>query len=468
MNLGVARSAGHATFRPGQFVYHCLDGAKEVRVTVGKSTRPSSNPDDAIIGSVIGGRYRVTSLIGRGGMASVYRALDQSLPREVALKLMLPGMAIPDEIRRQRNEIDTLAALNHHALVTLFDAGTEKTQTGDRVFLVMEFVDGPNLHEVMTSPLPSGLVAHLGADVAEALHYMHARSIVHRDVKPANILLAHSELPDRQFHAKLADFGIARLVDGTTLTSTGVIIGSASYLSPEQARGGEVAGASDVYSLGLVLLEALTGEKAFPGNTIETISARLNRGPTVPDTLGEVWTNLLTNMTALDAEHRPPPMEVAVTLRELANSSAGAEANDVAPIVVPDAQGDDDSEGESLQATKVYTAVVTGATEVFNRPEVSAKVPPRVKTSTPRLSQDKLSQPRRSEPKSIAPKRPHGAISRKAIGFTIAAVVILAAVVGAVAWSNSQPPTAAPAPTYPAVSGTLGEHLKQLQESVTP
>ncbi|MEO6942763.1 MAG: serine/threonine-protein kinase [Terrimesophilobacter sp.] len=422
----------------------------------GKSAPPSSKSDDGIIGSVINGRYRVTSLIGRGGMASVYRAADQSLPREVALKLMLPGMAVPDEIRRQRNEIDTLAALNHHALVTLFDAGTEKTQTGDRVFLVMELVDGPNLREVMTAPLPPGLVAHLGADIAEALHYMHSRGIVHRDVKPANILLAHSELPGRQFHAKLADFGIARLVDGTTLTATGLIIGSASYLSPEQARGGEVAGASDVYSLGLVLLEALTGERAFPGSAIETISARVNRAPTVPDTLPEGWAHLVTNMTALDAGHRPPPMDVAVALRELAGTFESEESNGAAPIDLLDVHevGDDEY---SLQETKAYTAVVTGATEVMHRPEPRPSTPPRV--------------PRVVSKKVVSKK----VIGKKVIGFTIAAAVVIAAVVGAVALSNTQPPVAAPAPaapaptvTYPEVPGTLGTHLKQLQESVTP
>jgi len=430
-------------------------------VTVDKLARQSSNSEDELIDSVIGGRYRVTNLIGRGGMASVYRAVDQSLPREVAIKLMLPGMADPDELSRHHNEIDTLAALNHHALVTLFDAGTEETQTAERVFLVMEFVDGPNLRQVMTEPLPPGLVANLGADIAEALHYMHGRGIVHRDIKPANILLAHSDLPDRQFHAKLADFGIARLVDGTRLTSTGMIIGSASYLSPEQARGSATAGASDVYSLGLVLLEALTGEEAFPGNAVETIGVRLNNAPSVPETLGDDWAKLLANMTALDADHRPPPMEAAVALRELARSHEGTEANRIALVGTPDSPEDEAVGETALQATKQYTAVVTGATEVLNRSEAPTRVSTHVETS-PSLS----STP--SKPKATAPARTLGTIRKKPIGFAIAAVLVVAATIGAIALSNSQPPADPAAPTYPAVSGTLGTHLEQLQESVAP
>ncbi|QYH35449.1 serine/threonine-protein kinase [Salinibacterium sp. M195] len=423
-------------------------------MTTANRSRSSSRSDDELINTVIGGRYRITGLIGRGGMASVYRARDESLPREVALKLMLPGMANPDEIRRQRNEVETLAALNHHALVTLFDAASETAEATDRVFIVMEFVDGPNLREAMTAPLSPSLVAHLGADIAEALHYMHGRGVVHRDVKPANILLATSELPDRQFHAKLADFGIARLVDGTKMTSTGTIIGSASYLSPEQARGSEALGASDVYSLGLVLLEALTGQAAFPGSAVETIGARLNTSPRVPDGLSEEWRKLLVTMTTLDAEQRPLPMDIAVSLRTLAYSSEGMDAIEGEPTRALVQSESGVNEATVLEPTKAYARVETQATEAWAVPEES----PAVASST--------------AASSAAPKR-NVRLSRdgvKRLGIVAATVLVLA--VGAAAWSTAQNQLATPSdpasPSYPAVPGQLGTHLEQLQESVEP
>ncbi|MEV8253232.1 serine/threonine-protein kinase [Rhodoglobus sp. NPDC076762] len=431
-------------------------------------SRSSSRSDDELINTVVGGRYRISALIGRGGMASVYRAQDESLPREVALKLMLPGMTNPDEMRRQRTEVETLAALNHHALVTLFDAVTETAEAKDRVFLVMEFVDGPDLREAMTAPLPSPVVAHLGADIAEALHYMHGRGIVHRDVKPANILLATSEIPGRQYHSKLADFGIARLVDGAKMTSTGTIIGSASYLSPEQARGSEAEGPSDVYSLGLVLLEALTGQSAFPGSAVETIGARLNTSPWVPDSLGEQWAELLASMTALSAEQRPLPMDVAVALRELASSPAAGlveiEGEPTRPLTSP---SNTVEESLALEPTKAYTREepqVTQATQAIDAWAVTN--PPAQTAASTRASTAPASSSAPSSARSVALSR--GGVKR----LGIVAAAILAVTIGAVAWSGAQNQPSAPSdpasPSYPAVPGDLGAHLEQLQESVEP
>lgn len=441
-----------------------------------KRSRSSSQSDDALIDTVIGGRYRITELIGRGGMASVYRALDESLPREVALKLMLPGMADPDEFRRQRNEVETLAALNHHALVTLFDAVTEPTDVADRVFLVMEFVDGPNLREVMTAPLPAQLVAHLGADIAEALHYMHARGIVHRDVKPANILLASSELPDRQFHSKLADFGIARLVDGAKMTSTGTIIGSASYLSPEQARGSEALGPSDVYSLGLVLHEALTGEDAFPGTAIETIAARLNTSPRVSDALTSEWRDVLVNMTALDAEQRPLPMDVAVVLRALAFSMEGVHTIEVVPtrsLVPPRDETNEATELETaeLAATELATAELA-ATKAYTRVDTQATEAWAVPASSPASGSSPSTSPTATSSATERPKRKLRFKRESVKTLSIVAAVVLVLTVGVVAWSNTQNQPATQSdpqsPNYPVVPGPLGTHLQQLQESVEP
>jgi eukaryotic-like serine/threonine-protein kinase len=378
---------------------------------------------DDVIGSVVNGRYRVTGLIGRGGMASVYRAQDLELPREVALKLMPSGSASLEEMLRQRNEIATLASLNHPALVTLFDAGTERFSTeklavAERTFLVMELVDGPNLRQLLAQSLPHDQIAHIAADIAEALHYMHDKGIVHRDIKPANILLARSVLPDRRFRAKLADLGIAKLIDSEHLTSAGIIVGSANYLSPEQARGGDVGPASDVYSLGLVLLEALTGHKAFPGTGMETVSARLAAQPAVPTSLGGGWVKLLTAMTALDPDLRPLPLEVARATEELlrANPTAGT-------------------------AEPVATEVLT-----------EAAVPP---------------SPTAPRPPSV-PQRLGRTARRRATLIAAAGIVSVAAAAGVISWTTTAQQQAGPTVSYPTVSGSLGLHLKELQRNVVP
>jgi serine/threonine protein kinase len=307
----------------------------------------------------------------------------------------------------------------------------------------------------MAGSIPSEQVAHIGADVAEALHYMHERGIVHRDIKPANILLAHSDLPDRQFHAKLADFGIARLTGASQLTATGLIIGTATYLSPEQARGGEVGTAADIYSLGLVLLEALTGQKAFPGNTIETISARLNSQPAIPNALGQGWGELLTGMTALDPALRPLPLDIAITTRALADRSgdAGAAGAFADTVAMPAAEYSRDMPPEppappappepEPERTLVYPTATTGSTKVL----------PDVATSNihPAASGRRI-------------RRLRGRV------IVIACAVLVVAAAGGIALATGTPPPApsSSSPLYPAVPGTLGTHLKQLQESVIP
>ena len=267
-------------------------------------------------GELLGSRYRLGEVIGRGGMASVYSARDMNLGRDVALKLFAPQSADPDELRRQEAEIELLATLNHPSLVTLFDAGTD-TRIPDepRPFLTMELVDGQDLRtRIRHSPLPLDEIAVIGAGVSDALAYVHSLGIIHRDIKPANILLVPVR-PGEPLRPKLTDFGIARMMDGTRLTATGTMVGTAAYLSPEQSRGADLGPASDIYSLGLVLLECIKGEVEYPGSAVESAVARLHRAPGIPDSVPAEWADLIRSMTALDPLDRPSAADLEMALR---------------------------------------------------------------------------------------------------------------------------------------------------------
>lgn len=269
---------------------------------------------------LLGHRYRTTELIGTGGAAAVYRAVDENLGREVAVKLFRPSVNEDDEIRRQQTETLLLATLNHPGLVTLLDAGIMEEEPGrSATYLVMELVDGPDLRQTLKSgPLTAAGAASLGADLADALNYVHSNGVIHRDVKPANILLYPQAENDTRLYPKLTDFGIARMTDATVATAHGATIGTANYLSPEQAQGGAVDPRTDIYSLGLVLLECITGEKAFPGPIVESAVARLLRDPEIPSSLGADWVEVLRSMTARTVDARPEAHEAAAALRALA------------------------------------------------------------------------------------------------------------------------------------------------------
>jgi serine/threonine protein kinase len=276
-------------------------------------------PDEAAalgdVPRVVAGRYELGSVLGAGSSAVVHRARDLRRGVEVAIKCFRPGGTERD-LRQQRQEMALLARLDHPGLVRLHDGGL----VDDCPFVVTDLVEGPTLAERIASgpPLAPGAVRRLGAQLADALAYVHAAGIVHRDVKPANVLLGTGGRP------RLADFGIARALEATAATADGCVVGTAAYLAPEQVRGERVAPATDVYALGLVLLEALTGRREYPGAAVESATARLYRSPAVPDGLPGGLGTVLTAMTQDDPRRRPPAAAVAAALAADPASPAAA------------------------------------------------------------------------------------------------------------------------------------------------
>lgn len=389
------------------------------------TSSPDRPGDGPFTGATLGGRYRLDGLIGRGGMASVYRGEDLSLGRPVAVKVFAEAAEGIDDAARRRSETALLASVEHRALVRLYDAAHDPGI--DREYLVMELVDGRDLRKTLQQgPVSAADAAWLAADLGEALHVIHARGIVHRDVKPANVLLAPAHLPTRSWNAKLADFGIARLIDDARLTRTGAYVGTPGYLSPEQVGGRAPGTAADIYSLGLVLLEARTGRPAFPGTAYEATAARLVSDPEIPSELGADWAALLRGMTAREASARPAALDVAMAAGRLSTTP------DAAPTLL-------------LEASDAPTLVL----------------------DAPEPSDDAIAERAVAAAFQPAPKR-----SRRWLRPTIAVALLAVIATGAVLLvhpmiaSITQPQTT-PTETLPTLPGELGVHLERLEEAVT-
>lgn len=273
-------------------------------------------------GRLLGGRYRLGRRLGRGAVAAVHEAVDVVLGREVAVKLYRPA-ADPNALYRFGTEARLLAGLSHPGLVTVHDVCLED----DEPYLVVELITGGTVRDLINrGPVKSATAAALGAWLAEVLAYVHARDIVHRDLKPSNMLI------DRSGRCYLSDFGMARALSAVHLTVTGEVVGTAAYLAPEQVSEVDPGPPADVYALGLVLLECLTGRTEYTGTTTEVALARLARQPRIPDELPSGWRAVLTAMTARDPADRPDADRCAELLRDVANDPARA-------LVLPSAPG---------------------------------------------------------------------------------------------------------------------------------
>ncbi|WP_426766264.1 serine/threonine-protein kinase [Pseudarthrobacter sp. 1G09] len=391
---------------------------------------PSSTTNE-----VLGGRYRLNEVIGRGGMSSVYSARDENLGRDVALKLFAPQAPDTEELKRQEAEIQLLATLNHPGLVTLFDAGID-TRIPDepRPFLTMELVEGQDLRgRIRHSRVPLEELAVIGAGIADALAYVHGLGVIHRDIKPANILLVQIR-PGEPLRPKLTDFGIARIADSTRLTTTGTMVGTAAYLSPEQALGQPLSAATDIYSFGLVLIECIKGTVEYPGGAVESAVARLHRAPEIPDDLPAEWAQLLRSMTAVEPLERPSAADIETALRQAL----------VSPASTP---------GElALESTRVLPAMP------FHPPSITAE------ESVDEL-REAAASPEAREPEARN-LHPRARTKRFWIGVVLTLIVVAAAVAAVILTLSTQSP--ADVVPYPTVTGELGDHLKELQKSVEP
>jgi serine/threonine-protein kinase len=259
------------------------------------------------------GDYELLSELGRGGMGVVYRARQISLKREVAVKMLLRGqLASPEDAARFRQEAESAARLQHSGIVPVYEVGEHDGQ----LFFSMKYVEGETLaHRVADGPLSAHEAARLLERVARAVHYAHDQGVLHRDLKPSNILL------DLQGQPLVTDFGLARqLVEGASLTRTGAVLGTPSYMAPEQAAGnrGQVGRTSDVYSLGCILYHMLTGRPPFQSNSpVDAVLMVLEQDPPLPRVLNPKVDRDL-EMISLRCLQKPPDLRYA-TAEELAN-----------------------------------------------------------------------------------------------------------------------------------------------------
>ena len=363
-------------------------------------------------------RYELGEVLGYGGMAEVHRGLDTRLGRDVAVKVLRADLARDPQFQmRFRREAQNAAALNHPAIVAVYDTGEVQSEFGPLPYIVMEYVDGQTLREIVKTegPMTQRQVIEVMADVCAALDFSHRHNIIHRDVKPANIMINHAGA------VKVMDFGIARaLGEGQNVTQTAAVIGTAQYLSPEQARGEAVDARSDVYAAGCVLFELLTGDPPFTGDTPVAVAYQHVReeprrpsevNPSVPSALDAV---VLKALSKNPLNRYQSAAEMRADLVRVRNGQSP-----MAPLVMSE-----DERTAMLATSSAPTRRINGR---------HATAPPRTTTTTTTTR-----PPRRSTGKLIG---------------IVAAVLVALSLVGFVAYQVLSGPPAPQTVEVPAVAG---------------
>lgn len=353
-----------------------------------------------IEGKVLGERYKVKSLIGGGGMANVYLGFDTILKREVAIKVLKFEYATDDDfIRRFHREAQNATSLSHPNIVTIYDVDDEN----DIYYMVMEYVDGMTLKKYIQlySPIDPSEAVIIVEQIAEAIQHAHDHHIIHRDIKPQNILITQ----DKQ--VKVTDFGIALALSSTSMTQTNAVLGSVHYLSPEQARGGLANTKSDIYSLGIVLFELLTGRLPFSGQSAVSVALKHLQQVVPPvkkwaEDVPQSVENVVLKSTAKDPLNRYQSMDDFIEdLRTVLDEDRLHEA----PFIIPVEPGD-----ETIQMPIMKDGVFHGKVEEDTVVHQKTSPTPEVK--------DKVVS---NDPKKVASKKR----KRWIVGGSIAVAVLL-------------------------------------------